>query len=107
MVDHVLRSSVLEYYESSKNTAWRMRTRQSQSSLFRFLKENGLVYIEVLSDDGEAIPNLSLRNSMLSPEGIKLFEKTVASWERACDKDGDYENTEVLRKGLEKIRSGK
>ena len=107
MVDHILRSSVLEYFESSKNTAWRTRTKQSQNALFNFLKDNGLVSIEVLNDTGEAIPELTLKSSNMTAEGIKLFEKTVAAWERARDRDGNYENTAILSKGLEKIRSGK
>jgi hypothetical protein len=106
MIDDILRSSILEYFESSKNTSWRRRTVQSQNSLFRFLKENNLVIIEVLNDAGEAIPELTLKNSCATPDCIKLFEKTVAAWERARDKDGDYENTNILAKGLEKIRAG-
>ena len=98
---------MLEYFESSKNTTLRTRTKQSQNALFRFLKEKDLVFIEVLTDTGEAIPNLTLKNSMATSDGIRLFEKTVAAWERARDKDGDYENTSILSKGLDKIRAGK
>lgn len=66
--------------------------------LVSFFKENGMVLIEVLNDAGEAIPELTLKNSNVTAEGIKLFEKTVAAWERARDKEGNYENTEILAK---------
>ena len=107
MSDHIIWGSLLDYNSRTKNALIRARNKSSQDVLFRFLKENNLVLVKVLDDAGAAILDLQLKNSMLLPEGIKLFEKVVASWLRSREKDGDYENTAILSKGLEKIRSGK
>ena len=43
--------------------------------------------------------------SHLTNVGSEMFKKTIPSWERARDKDGNLENLAILEKGLEKIRA--
>ena len=107
MGNHIVWCSLNDFYQQSKSASWRARAKLSQESLFRYLKDKNLVMIEVLSETGEAIPELSLRESNLTQEGKKFFEKAVPAWQRARDKDGDYANTGILKKVLETIRTEK
>lgn len=51
--------------------------------------------------------DLIIYESNVTPEGDKLFMKTIPNWYKAHDRGTPIEKISILEKGLEKIRAAK
>jgi hypothetical protein len=103
--DFLVRMSVQDFFQSSKNATWREQVRSRQTRLFGFLRDHRLLLVDPLDENGKARQDFTLMRSHLTDDGFELFKKTVPSWEKARDKDGNLDNVAILEKGLEKIRA--
>lgn len=107
MSDFMMCLSIEDLFKSSKNTAWREQVVRKRTAMFKFLRENSLVLVDPLDESGRPRENFVLMRSHLTDEGFEMFKKSIPSWEKARDRDGNIDNVGILENGLQKIRSAK
>ena len=105
MEDFLVSLSINDLYKSSKNTTWRKQKKKKSIVIYKFLKEHKLIIVDPFDENGNLKMDFTLMESHLTNVGSEMFKKTIPSWERARDKDGNLENLAILEKGLEKIRA--
>lgn len=71
-----------------------------------FLQENGLTTRTLLGPHGAVTDEFEIHTSDLTPEGLALAKACYDTWLRRIDKGKSPEDVSLLRRTLEKLRSG-
>lgn len=88
------------FLAASKNKSYRHDVRTSISVLVEYFSKHQLFNCEIDADDHTVI-----RQSDLTPDGLKVWEMAFDRWANGHDRGKDIEDVSVFDKALAKVRS--
>lgn len=96
------------FLNANKSEWWQSYYIKMSTVLSKFLVENSLlVDIIPFDDNGNIKPDLLIKQSNLTSEGIELFKKTIPNWWKSHSRGTPIEKITILEKGLKKVRESK
>lgn len=96
------------FLNANKSKEYQERVYLRTKILVDFLYRNNLLVNLIPYDkNGDVKLDLIIYESNVTPEGDKLFMKTIPNWYKAHDRGTPIEKISILEKGLEKIRAAK
>ncbi|WP_159990740.1 DNA polymerase III [Pelistega ratti] len=96
------------FLNANKSKEYQERVHLRTKILVDFLSKNNLlVNLSPYDENGNVKLDLIIYESNVTPEGDKLFMKTIPNWYKAHDRGTPIEKISILERGLKKIRESK
>lgn len=103
MVD-LVKFSVPLLYSRNKNLEYKSNIIEMSTSLLGFLKQENLIKTEPFTTSGDLKMDFELRESEITPDGLKMFKDAIPKWWKKIDQGLDRSDIEYLKASLKKIR---
>lgn len=89
---------------ASKSLNFKKQVKAKCTTFLKFMRDNNLLLIDPFDELGSVRHDLILNSEDLTAEGLDFWKAAFFKWSSARDKDGNYENIQILERELEKIK---
>ncbi|MBC3876114.1 hypothetical protein [Undibacterium flavidum] len=97
-------SSLIGFFNASKNLNYRKRALERFSIWVRYFQQNGLLSRTILEDNQEPNWEMKVMRSDFTDEGFELYKQASLKWSGGHDRGKPISDTKIFDKYLKKIR---